>query len=323
MSNNKQPLVSIIIPVYNSERYVKETLLSCLNQTYLNLEIIVVDDGSTDNSEKIIKKIKDKRISYYKRAHSNQCKIRNYGISRAKGQLYQFLDSDDLLHSEKIEQQVNSYQIHGDDFIYSGDMFLIFGRKKTFDKRASIFNRSFSPEKYFETQFKNFGSFLTTGVWLVPSKLVNSTHGWDERAKLKNADGEYFMRIILNSSGVIYSKNSIFYYRKDVPDSIGKLFNSKEVYESWLFTYTSYAKNFQLKFTTDLANSLAWMALSIYYCNSYPNYPDLSEKCLQQIHEIGYKNPYPYGGKLFKKASQILGVNNSLILWKYLSKLKR
>ena len=94
-----EPLVSIITPVYNSEEFLEETILSVLNQTYENWELILIDDCSKDDSYKIIDKYlrKDKRIKYLKnKKNSGSAITRNNGINISKGKYIAFLDSDDL-----------------------------------------------------------------------------------------------------------------------------------------------------------------------------------------------------------------------------------
>lgn len=101
-------LVSIVIPVYNSEKYISETINSILNQTYSKYEIIIVDDGSTDRSEFIIKEYlkQESRIKYYKQVNSGPACARNYGVEKAEGQFICFIDADDLWQSNKLETQV-------------------------------------------------------------------------------------------------------------------------------------------------------------------------------------------------------------------------
>lgn len=99
------PLVSIIIPCYNGERFVAEAIESALAQTYPHKEVIVIDDGSTDNSLDVIKSFGDK-IRWETGPNRGGCAARNRGIELARGELIQFLDADDILHPQKLERQV-------------------------------------------------------------------------------------------------------------------------------------------------------------------------------------------------------------------------
>ena len=100
------PLVSIIIPCYNAEKYVGEAIESALAQTYPNKEVIVIDDGSTDGSLQVIKSFGD-RIRWETGPNRGGSAARNRGIELARGELIQFLDADDLLHPKKLEKQVS------------------------------------------------------------------------------------------------------------------------------------------------------------------------------------------------------------------------
>ena len=86
-------LVSIIIPVYNSSAFVVEAVRSALNQTYSPIEVIVVDDGSTDNSLQLLENIKDERLHLWSQMNQGACVARNRGIAESRGEFIKFLDS--------------------------------------------------------------------------------------------------------------------------------------------------------------------------------------------------------------------------------------
>jgi len=100
-----RPLVSIIIPCYNGEEFVADAIRSALEQTYHKREILVVDDGSTDDSLDVITSFGD-RIRYVSKTNSGAAASRNVGLRQTTGSLVQFLDADDLLHPRKLEMQV-------------------------------------------------------------------------------------------------------------------------------------------------------------------------------------------------------------------------
>lgn len=106
---DENTLVSIITPVYNCEKYIKETLENVIKQTHENWEIILVDDCSTDKSEEIIKEYekKDSRIKYFKlKENSGAAVARNYALEKSKGRFIAYLDADDLWKNEKLEKQI-------------------------------------------------------------------------------------------------------------------------------------------------------------------------------------------------------------------------
>ena len=105
-------MVSVIIPCYNYGHLINETLSSIFEQTYKNLEVIVIDDGSTDNTEEIVKiyNQKDSRVKYYKCKNEGLGTSRNRGLENAKGDFIQFLDADDLIEKEKFKIQVEIFK---------------------------------------------------------------------------------------------------------------------------------------------------------------------------------------------------------------------
>ncbi|WP_195932056.1 glycosyltransferase family 2 protein [Turicibacter sanguinis] len=105
---NDEILISIITPVYNSEKYIGDTIKSVLEQTYKNWEMLIVDDCSFDNTEQIIKQFQDSRIKYFKLEENCGAAIaRNKALNLARGNFIAFLDADDMWNPKKLEKQLN------------------------------------------------------------------------------------------------------------------------------------------------------------------------------------------------------------------------
>lgn len=111
-------LVSVIIPTYNRAHLIKRSAQSVLNQTYSNLELIIVDDGSTDNTEEVVKSIDDNRVIYIKQPNQGACAARNNGIDHARGEFIAFQDSDDVWHYDKLEKQIKCLKETGADMCF-------------------------------------------------------------------------------------------------------------------------------------------------------------------------------------------------------------
>ena len=106
MENNNRPLVSVIIPTYNSEIYLSESINSILSQSYTNFEIIIIDDGSTDNTRQLITKFGD-RVQYIYQEHMGISSALNNAIKYSSGIYLSFLDADDLWTSNKLKLQLS------------------------------------------------------------------------------------------------------------------------------------------------------------------------------------------------------------------------
>ena len=118
----KQPLVSVIMPCYNMERYIADTIHSVINQTYTDWELLIVDDASTDGTVALVQSIaeQDERIRFSVNAeHSGIAPTRNRCIENSTGQYLAFLDADDVWHPNKLQQQLQFMQEHKVEFSYS------------------------------------------------------------------------------------------------------------------------------------------------------------------------------------------------------------
>jgi GT2 family glycosyltransferase len=117
MSN---PLVSIVTPCYNQAAFVEQTILSVLNQTYSNIEYIVIDGGSSDGSAAIIEKYADKLAYWVSEKDNGQSDAINKGLAKSSGQIFAYLNSDDLLEPNAVELVVNALQHHPDAALLHG-----------------------------------------------------------------------------------------------------------------------------------------------------------------------------------------------------------
>ena len=111
---NEKDLVSVIMPVYNGEQFLKEAIDSVLNQTYKNIELIIVNDGSTDSTEKIILEYveKDSRVKYLLVEHGGAGKARNRGIDKANGAFITFCDADDCFDKQFVEKNIEFLRVN-------------------------------------------------------------------------------------------------------------------------------------------------------------------------------------------------------------------
>jgi len=118
---NLKTLVSIIIPCYNAEKYIAETIQSVINQTYSNWELIIVNDGSTDNSVTIVNQLleNDNRLQLINKPNSGVSDTRNKGLEVASGELVTFLDADDVWHITNLEKKVKFFTSTDYDVVYS------------------------------------------------------------------------------------------------------------------------------------------------------------------------------------------------------------
>ena len=189
------PLVSIIIPCFNSEEYISECVESALSQDYSNIEVIVVNDGSTDNSVNILKKIKG--INLYTQKNSGACVARNFGLSKSKGKYIKFLDSDDFLAPHAISTQVKISETLSPYTIVYGDYYELRDGTATYQ----------SLYKPYTNQTSNLiMSYILTTSPLHRRWMLEKIGGFDER--FKNGQ-EWNLHIRLSSEGFIFHHHKL------------------------------------------------------------------------------------------------------------------
>ena len=116
-THDNAPLVSVVIPSYNRSRVITDSVRSVLDQSYPNLELFVVDDGSTDDTKKVLEEIRDPRLHYVYQENQGACAARNHGASLAAGDFVAFHDSDDLWHADKLEIEMQAMLEHKADVV--------------------------------------------------------------------------------------------------------------------------------------------------------------------------------------------------------------
>ena len=191
---NDRPLVSVIIPTYNRARDLKEAVDSVLRQTYQNIEIIVVDDGSTDETHEIMNSFTDQRIKYIKKKNERHPgKTRNVGLQAAKGEYIAFLDDDDLWLPEKLEIQMAEMRKQP-QYAWSYTHYKIFGTGESREYHIPPRQRNISG-RILES-LARFGSFLATPTICVKREVFDKTGGFAEIPELRSGqDFDLWLRI--------------------------------------------------------------------------------------------------------------------------------
>ncbi len=162
MTKNHSKLLSVIIPTYNRANFLTDAIKSINNQNYPNLEIIVVDDGSTDNTEELIQQLDDPKIKYIYQENKGPAAAKNTGLKAAKSDIIGFLDSDDLWPENKINLQLNLLLKSELEMLFGGVKHLILknSRDKEFIEHSETYRRNSLGSALFKKSiFKKVGFF--------------------------------------------------------------------------------------------------------------------------------------------------------------------
>jgi len=306
-----KPLVSIIIPVYNSAAYLTETIYSALNQTWENKEILIIDDGSTDSSVKIAEQFKSEAVKIFIQDNKGSCVARNKGIKESKGAFIQFLDADDLLSPNKITDQIHSSYQHPEDTLFSSPWASFKKSIKEAKFKKDILWQETRPVDWLLHAW-NKGLMMQTACWLTPRKLIEDAGYWNENLKNNpNDDGEFFCRVILKSKRIHFTETSKVYYRNHDGLRVSKN-TSFDAIASLLGSYNSYEKHLlRVENSQRTLNALVriYSAFIYKYVDLYPSLTSIAEDFINK-HPI--KRQHLSSSTKFNMLSMTIGFKNAL-----------
>lgn len=215
------PLVSILIPAYNAENWIKDAAKSALDQTWSKKEIIIVDDGSSDNTLHIAREFESESVKVITQANMGASAARNKALSLAQGDYIQWLDADDLLAPNKISQQLKMRHKEGSArILFSSAWCKMFFRLKKAKMATNLLWKDLDPIEWIITKF-NENAWMANSSFLISRKLTEMAGPWDEKLSLDD-DGEYFCRVVCNSEKVLFVPDAISYYRQCNIKSLNK-----------------------------------------------------------------------------------------------------
>ncbi len=307
------PPVSIIIPIYNSSAFLQKALESILQQTYPNLEIIVVDDESADDSYEIAKEFVSKGVKVVRQKNAGAAVARNTGLSVSTGEYIQFLDADDFLSPDKIEKQVVA--LNGQKNKVAVCNYINFVADNELAKNLSPEDQSrfiYSSDRPAEFLIDLFGAkgesnFIQTNCWLVPRTVINKSGNW-RNYRCPDDDGEFFTRVLLASEEIVYVPGVFNYYRRDVREhKLSANANQKYIQNTLLTIDLKYEYLKKITSPEKLQKAFAKQYLDFAIYN-YPLHKKLSLIALKRFKKMNEKAELPLlGGRITEFMKVLFG----------------
>lgn len=308
------PLVSIIIPAYNAAPWISATLDSALAQTHRPIEIIVVDDGSTDPTPAILSAYANTHgVNVITQENRGQCAAINRGLSLAQGDFITFLDADDLLHPEKTAHQLRRLAEFPEGWIASCEWARFYTEPSESIFREEAIWRDLEPVDWLVTSWRG-GGMMHGAAWLAPRTIIDKTGGWDERLSLIN-DLDYFTRLLLASRGIAFCPGARTYYRSGLTMSLSGQKTRQAVTSALLATELA-CQSLQKHDPSSqrIRNACADMYQRLIF-SLYPAHPDLVMKAEKAVSQLGGSHLVADGGLCFTLTRRVLG-------WKWARRLQ-
>ena len=278
-------LVSIIIPCYNAAKWIRETIESVLAQTWLNKEIIIVDDGSEDDSLMIARQYESNILKIISQENMGAPAARNTALRNAQGDYIQWLDADDILAPDKIERQMEvACSIANPKVLLSCSWGRFFYRHWKAKFVPDSLWRDLSPVEWLIASFKE-SYWMSSSAWLTSRTLTELAGQWDERLSM-NQDGEYFCRVIAKSDNIVFVPEAREYVRRSHLGSVSRARSRKALESHFL------SKALCIGYLLSLENSERTRKACVKFLQNglnyyYPNHADLLEKANDLARELG------------------------------------
>jgi glycosyltransferase involved in cell wall biosynthesis len=298
-------LVSVLVPSYNSEAYLRECLESALSQTYPSVEIIVVDDGSTDSSLEIAKSFKSRGVRVVSQSNRGQAGALNTAFDASKGHYLQYLDADDVLDRRKIEVQVSRLDT-------TEPMTVACGAWARFNSETS--EALFKPEMVWQDLdpvdwlVKSWagGGMMHVAAWLIPRKVALKAGPWVESLRwAANLDGHFFTRTLLASIRCAFCQEAKSFYRSG--HSSMSSWKTRRSLESTLQVLLDTGEALVECENSPRTRKAFADNLMRYVFSTYPESLDLVSLAEAMIKELGGSDLQISGGSLQLRASRLFG----------------
>lgn len=287
-----KPLVSILIPAFNAQDWISDTLRSAIAQTWERTEVIVVDDGSTDQTLSVARRFESNNVRIVTQENQGAAAARNKAFSLCKGDYIQWLDADDLLAPEKIALQMEaSGRCPSKRTLLSSE----WGRFLYRPRRAKFVPtplwRDLSPVDWLLCKMAQ-NVYMQTSTWLVSRELSEASGSWNTRL-LGDDDGEYFCRVLLQSDGVRFVPHAKVYYRECGPSSLSYVGRSDRKMEAlWISmqSHVDYLRSLEDSERTRAACVKYLQTLLIFF---WPERLDIVKQAEQMAMTLGGELEFP------------------------------
>lgn len=281
------PLVSILIPAYNAERFIEETIESAIGQTYSRVEVILVNDGSTDRTLQLASRYQSPSFKVVEQSNAGGPAARNTALRHAQGDYFQWLDHDDVLHPRKVAEQMQlAGRLDDDRILFSSKSGTFFYRPEKARFSPNGLWKDLTPRDYF---FEKFGQdkWLQTSAWLVSRRISESAGPWWENRSADD-DGEYFCRVVKACGAIRFVPEAESYWRVANPLSFSNSRSRSRAAMEALLASTFRCIEHFLDFEDSAASRAACVTFLknrlIYF---YPEQPELLERIYMRARELG------------------------------------
>jgi GT2 family glycosyltransferase len=281
-----KPLVSILIPAYNAEPWLAETIKSALSQTWPRKEVIIVDDGSRDQTLRVAREFASEVVSVVTQENQGASAARNKAFELCHGDYVQWLDADDLLSPDKVARQMAVAQECQDkrSLLSSGWAYFMYRPSRAKFLPTSLWS-DLGPTEWLTRKWEG-DLHMPDATWLVSRELTEAAGPWDRRLTLDD-DGEYFFRVVNASNGIRFVPQSRAYYRITPSSRLSHIGRSKKKMESQFLSMKLQIGYLRGGEDSDRVRAACVRYLQTWLPHFYPDRRDLVQEAQQLAASLG------------------------------------
>jgi glycosyltransferase involved in cell wall biosynthesis len=302
----KQPLVSILIPAYNSEQWIGYTLQSAIAQTWPRKEIIVVDDGSRDRTADEARRFASKQVAVVTVENRGAAAARNHALKLSQGDYVQWLDADDLLGPDKITRQLAALR-EGD-----GPRTLLSGSWGYFNFRThrarfiatSLWHDLSAVEWLLRKMGENL--HMQTATWLTSRELTEAAGPWDTRL-MSDDDGEYFCRVLLASKATRFVPEAKVFYRLSPSSRLSFIGGSDKKRDAMLVSMRLHIQYLRSLEESERVRKACLTYIQNWLGSFYPDRQDILSELRSMAAELGGQLEIPRLSRKFAWMEPLVG----------------
>ena len=314
-------LVSILIPAYNSEKWIEDSINSAISQTWPRKEIIVVDDGSSDSTLERAQSFASSWIKVASQDNMGASSARNHALELAQGDYIQWLDADDLLTPGKIKAQLDNTVCGTESKVLLSGSWgrFYYDPEKTIFKPDALW-QDLSPADWLHNKIDG-NLWLAIESWLVSRRLTEMAGPWNESLKRDN-DGEYFTRVISCSDGIRFVPSSKSLVRRSSPGISHNTTLNEEKLNSILTSLFFHIEALRKLEDTPRTRKASLKLLNRWAIYFYPERKDLYIQMNQLAADLGGELATPSIGGKYWLVESLLGLGKTKKIQYRMSHLK-
>lgn len=299
------PRVSIVIPAYNVGLYIDDALQAALGQSLREIEVVVVNDGSVDDTADRIQRVRDRRLKYVFQENAGQSAAINRGVAESSGDFIKLLDADDWIHPEHVAAQLAALEGHPNAIASCRWGYFACDFKQP-AAESEYTNRSYrDPMRWLVDSLTIDQGMMGGWMWLIPRTVWDKSGGYDRRLSLNN-DFHFSIALALAAESVQYAPSAIYSYRTGVAGALSGS-QGRNAMESALLTTTLGTDLLLAREDSAEIRQLCADRFQQWLYQLYPEHFDLAEIATARIQQLGGSTLPLRGGRALQVLLPVLG----------------